>query len=252
MHSHDVRALAIWPPYAPFPQAYQRRFPIDIAPVLASGGLDMSVVVTPAALPSSTVVKIVNPLSTSIDSTFGDSYHRRLAYTSGPSSTSALKIARQGRLVSCMRDAAVSIWRILQHSSASDEEALQNGLSEGGGGWEKVLEMDFNVHTNLTASAISDDGRWLVVSDLYETKLFVLETDVGGDTWWHLSKLMHLFAEPGRLEPKTNTRLHSSPAAALTNFSCVSGRCRFCLHARLLEAGHVDCHVFDHPHYQSR
>ena len=46
------------------------------------------------------------------------------------------------------------------------------------GGWEKVLDMDFNVQTNIIASAISDDGRWLVVSDLYETRLFILGTEV--------------------------------------------------------------------------
>jgi hypothetical protein len=38
--------------------------------------------------------------------------------------------------------------------------------------------MDLQVQTNLTASAISDDGRWMVVSDMYESKLFRLE-DVG-------------------------------------------------------------------------
>ena len=38
--------------------------------------------------------------------------------------------------------------------------------------------MVLNVRTNLIASAISDDGAWLVVSDFYETKLFSLEATV--------------------------------------------------------------------------
>lgn len=175
MHSHDVRALATWPPYTPLPTSHKRSFPIDVAPVLASGGLDMSVVVTPAALPASTVKKILNPLATSAEATFSDSYHRRLAYAAGPSNASAVCVSRGARLVSCLREAGVSIWRINERS----EESLDDGeAASGDDAWEKVLEMDLSVHTNLVASAISDDGQWFVVSDLYETKLFSLATDV--------------------------------------------------------------------------
>jgi len=155
-----------------------RKFPVDIAPILASGGLDMSVVLTPAAPAVSTIVsKVVNPLSTSIVSTFEDSYHRRIAYTSGPSCTSALRIAGQARFVCCARDTGLSIWRILQkQETPSDEDSLSEPVESRG--WEKVLDMELNVHTNIIASAISDDGQWLVVSDLYETKLFALEIEV--------------------------------------------------------------------------
>ncbi len=38
--------------------------------------------------------------------------------------------------------------------------------------------MDLNVHSNITQHEISDDGKWLAVSDLYESKLFSLRTDV--------------------------------------------------------------------------
>lgn len=178
MHSHDVRALAIWPPYSALPSSHMRKFPVDVAPILASGGLDMSVVLTPAAPAVSTIVsKVVNPLSTSIVSTFEDSYHRRIAYTSGPSCTSALRIAGQARFVCCARDTGLSIWRILQkQETPSDEDSLSEPVESRG--WEKVLDMELNVHTNIIASAISDDGQWLVVSDLYETKLFALEIEV--------------------------------------------------------------------------
>ncbi|KAJ7783542.1 WD40-repeat-containing domain protein [Mycena maculata] len=179
MHSHDVRALAIWPPYTTLPPSHRRQFPADVAPILASGGLDMSVVVTPAALPTNTVVKIVNPISTSIHSTFEDSYHRRLAYSSGPSSTSAVQVARAARLVCCTRDAGLGIWRILRKPTPFDEGLLEVEDIDAPG-WEKVLDMEFNVHTNLFASAISDDGRWLAVSDLYEAKLFSLSSDSTG------------------------------------------------------------------------
>ncbi|KAF7306724.1 WD-REPEATS-REGION domain-containing protein [Mycena indigotica] len=166
LHSHDIRALAMWPPYSTLPSSHKRLFPVDIAPLLISGGLDMSVVVTPAALPTSTVVKIVNPISTSVHCTFEDSYHRRLAYTPGPSS---IQVAREARLISCTRDSGLELWRIPRKAS-SDEAA----------GWEKILTMDLNVHTNLLASAISTDGKWLATSDLYESKLFSLVSDSDG------------------------------------------------------------------------
>ncbi|KAI0961278.1 hypothetical protein AcV7_000422 [Taiwanofungus camphoratus] len=179
MHSHDVRALAIWPPYTPVPPSHRRQFPIDIAPVLASGGLDMSVVVTPAALPSSTVTRVVNPLATSTTATFGDAYHRRLAYSSGAYNASAVHLARQARLLLCARDAGVTVWRIKPRQSPLDFENDEMDGPEGG--WERVLDMDLNMNTNVVASAISDDGCWVVVSDWYETKLFRLERENNED-----------------------------------------------------------------------
>ncbi|KAI0786033.1 WD40 repeat-like protein [Abortiporus biennis] len=185
LHSHDVRALAIWPPYSPLPNPYKRQFPLDIAPILASGGLDMSVVVTPSALPSNTLsAKVVNPLSTSVVATFEDSYHRRLAYTSGAFGGSAVCLARKARLLVCMRDAGISVWRILKRKreekgGLGDDEDTAGGQEEG---YEHVLDMDLNVHSNLVACAISDNGEWLFVSDWYESKLFHLESNTDGDS----------------------------------------------------------------------
>ncbi|KAG6891409.1 hypothetical protein C0992_007188 [Termitomyces sp. T32_za158] len=181
LHSHDVRTLATWPPYTVLPPSYKRRFPIDVSPILASGGLDMSVVVTPAALPSTTVVKVINPLSTSAHCTFEDSYHRRLAYSVGASGIPAIQVARKARLISCIRDSGVSIWRVMARPSVDDDPDTQEidvSPPLESAGWKKVLEMDLNVNTNLIASAISEDGRWLVVSDSCETKLFSLTLDV--------------------------------------------------------------------------
>ncbi|KAF8971560.1 WD40-repeat-containing domain protein [Flammula alnicola] len=181
MHSHDIRALAIWPPYTPLPPSYKRQFSIDVAPVLASGGLDMSVVLTPAALPTSTIVKVTNPLNTSTEATFEDAYHRKLSYVS----KGAVRVARSARLVSCAREAGLSIWRIEKKPEGEieslekqpDIELEPEETGSFAGGWEKVLEMDLNVHSNITAHEISDDGRWLAVSDLYESKLFSLRSD---------------------------------------------------------------------------
>ncbi|KZT06760.1 WD40 repeat-like protein [Laetiporus sulphureus 93-53] len=179
LHSHDVRGLAIWPPHTPVPVPYRRQYPIDVAPILASGGLDMSVVVTPAALATATATKIVNPLATSTTATFDESYHRRLAYSSGLYNASAVHLARKARLLLCTRDAGVSVWRILQKRDPSgfDDVPGQNPDSS----YQRVLDMDLNVSTNLVASAISDDGRWIAVADWYETKLFHLHPEKNGN-----------------------------------------------------------------------
>jgi U3 small nucleolar RNA-associated protein 4 len=108
-----------------------------------------------------------------------------LAYTSGPSCTSALRVAGQARLVCCTRDTGLSIWRILQKQDAlPDDNTLEEPAKSGG--WEKVLDMELNVHTNIIANAISDNGKWLVVSDLYETRLFALESDVSASSYYHV------------------------------------------------------------------
>ena len=180
LHSHDVRALAIWPPHTLLPPSHQRHFPTDIAPVLVSGGLDMSVVVTPAALPTATLAgKVMNPLATSVQATFEDAYHRRLAYTTGPASSSAVHVARKARLVMCTREAGLTVWRIAKRKPKGDDlDADLEGPSTQDGGWERVLDMDLTVQTNIAAGAISDDGRWIAVADWYETKLFQLTEEV--------------------------------------------------------------------------
>jgi len=135
----------------------------------------MSLVLSPAGLAESTLKKSINPLSTSVQSTFGDAYHRRLAYTSG----SAIRISRNRRLVLCLRENGLSVWRILKKpQQETADNAQEYDIEPWNGGWEKVLEMDLTVVSNLIAGDISEDGRWLTVSDIYEVKLFWLYTDV--------------------------------------------------------------------------
>ena len=138
----------------------------------------MSVVLTPAALPTSTIVKITNPLNTSMEATFEDAYHRKLAYVA----RGAVRVARGARLVSCVREAGLTVWRIQKKSEdkyEGEDVDMSGAMPEPfAGGWDKVLEMEFVVHSNILAHEISDDGKWLVISDMYETKLFKLRTDV--------------------------------------------------------------------------
>lgn len=174
LHSHDVRALALWPPYANLPASHCRTFSLNVAPIIASGGLDMSVVLTPAASPASSLTKTLNPLRTSVEASFADAYHRRLAYTNGRTTS----IAKGASLVASMGDAHVSIWRVKrlepEHSRDSDDFIQQQDK----GGWQKVLEMDLHVQSNLTTCELSHNGQWLLLSDWYETKLFALDAHV--------------------------------------------------------------------------
>ena len=174
MHSHDVRGLSIWPPYTPLPSPHRRSFPTNVVPLLVSGGLDMSIAVTPAALPQSTTVRLTNPLATSVTATFEDAYHRRIAYSSGSHGTVGLHLARRARLVLSTGDTGLTVWRLPEEPSVQEEPSL-SGESPS---WQKVLEMSLRVQTNLVASAISDDGHWLAVSDAFEAKLFWLQVDV--------------------------------------------------------------------------
>ena len=175
MHSHDVRGLSMWPPYSPLPSSHQRAFRTNIAPLLVSGGLDMCIVVAPAALPQSTT-RVANPLATSVTATFGDAYHRRIAYSSGPHGTVGLHLAKGARLVLSTGDASLAVWRLPKKSSVEEDSEVAPAAKTHG--WSKVLEMNLQVQTNIVASAISDDGRWLAVSDAFETKLFSLRTEV--------------------------------------------------------------------------
>jgi U3 small nucleolar RNA-associated protein 4 len=178
LHSHDVRALASWPPHTPLSGMHRHRFAADIAPIVVSAGLDMSVVLTPAALAAQTVLsKVVNPLATSVTATFEESYQRRMGWTSGPSGVGVVRVARRARLVMVIGERDVGVWRIRARRTG-DAAAMMDDANVNSWGWEKLLEMELKVRTNLIASAISDDGRWMVVSDLYETKLFALVTKV--------------------------------------------------------------------------
>ncbi|KAL5495652.1 UTP4 [Sanghuangporus weigelae] len=200
MHSHDVRALAVWPPYLPISSSARPSHPSPfsgISPILASGGLDASLVLAPCATAGTSGQQLINPLATSAISTFEDSYHRRLAYPTGLQP--AVTVARTARLLLCRRDTSLSIWRIIGraciHSALEVDlraaEAMDvdiphdivvgnNQQNEDESGYEKLLDMELDAMTNLCSSAISDDGRWLAVSDAYEVKLFELLADTEG------------------------------------------------------------------------
>ncbi|KAG8704348.1 U3 small nucleolar RNA-associated protein, partial [Ceratobasidium sp. 394] len=158
IHSHDVRALAMWPPYSPsFPSQNDTH-----APLLISAGLDMNIAVTPASAPSSTPI---NPLLTSAATTFQDAFQRRIGH---PVSAGGVVLAPRAKMVVSCSGRVVGIWRLPERTSGAINE-LNPGAGGGGADWEKLLEMELRFRTNLTASAISADGQWLAIADAWET-----------------------------------------------------------------------------------
>jgi U3 small nucleolar RNA-associated protein 4 len=164
LHTHDVRALAIFPSYVPIKASSPLAPPPlnpGLAPILASGGWDMAPVLTPAAAPELLAEKLRNPLGKDKKAArvvFEEAYSRKLPMFGGERAQSRISMSRGGRLVVGRKDRSVGVWRV-----EADED-----------GWTKVLEMDLKLRTNLLSSAVSQDGQWLAVSDLYETKLFRL------------------------------------------------------------------------------
>lgn len=153
LHAHDVRALAMDPPLNMCMPASASRVPI-----LVSGGLDYHLVLTPASHATWRKSSDTNPVSSSASTSFADTIQRRIAFVPASARDGVVCVASGPRWIVLRRDRSVGIWQI-----------------EQGGAWRKVLEMQMQVRSNIGAAAISHDGHFLAISDLYETKLYNLK-----------------------------------------------------------------------------
>ena len=212
LHSHDVRALVVSPPYSPA-LAHSRptatAAPARQVPILTSGGLDLSLIIVAASstadihparpLGRAALKALPNPVSDAPSTEFESTIHRRAAFV--PQRARPFAIAAEGRLLVGRRERELGIWQLEQPKFAAPDLASgksgwklrqeQFGLGPGQEaeaeeeqaastpGWAKVGEMELKLQTNLIASAVSADGKWLAVSDLYETKLFRLSLKNG-------------------------------------------------------------------------
>ncbi|WVF67825.1 hypothetical protein IAT40_002586 [Kwoniella sp. CBS 6097] len=164
VHAHDVRSLAIFPPYVPLSVSHPLALPPinpAYAPVIASGGWDMALSLTSAGSPDLLAEKMKNALAKprgAVRAVFEESFSRKMGYLSGGRGNGHIEFARQARLVLGRKERGVGVYKVLE-----DEQ-----------GWEKMLEMELKLRTNLISATISSDGKWLALSDLYETKLFHL------------------------------------------------------------------------------
>jgi hypothetical protein len=84
------------------------------------------------------------------------------------------------RWLALRRERSVGIWALPARAevAAPVEEAAAQTEQQA---WRKVLEMEMRCKSNLVALAISADGKWLAVGDLYETKLFALRAHGEGE-----------------------------------------------------------------------
>jgi U3 small nucleolar RNA-associated protein 4 len=154
LHSHDVRAIVISPPYEPF-STYPCSSSSSIVPVMTSAGLDLSLILTPVASPPPTTSRkqreeFVNPVSNNPSIQFESTVHRRQSYvpmrSNLPFSVST-KPSENGRLLIARRDRSVGIWRLGQ----------PNDPRAGGGGWEKLIDLEFKVsHSTILEYRVRD------------------------------------------------------------------------------------------------
>ncbi|KAG8843287.1 U3 small nucleolar RNA-associated protein [Tulasnella sp. 330] len=204
LHAHDVRALAIWPPCSLFPDSsHQHHQTITInpgiAPILASGGQDMVAGLTPCSTPFGASIKrrVMNPLAInarealSRTTVFEEGVWQRMAY---PLAQEVVWVATKAmvkgkmrfgneapvrRLVVGRSDVGVKVWSLKgpkekRLGGYKDDDDDDDDEGEGDQTSSPVLEMELNVGTNLVCGSVSEDGRWLAVSDGLEVKLFRL------------------------------------------------------------------------------
>lgn len=162
VHKHDIRSLVVWPSltYQSSPDTMKStQKAISTVPLIVSGGLDCSLVVSSAADPSHpsstrSSLKHANPLTTKGKSaSFGESPKLVLSHVPNGFGNHVMSIpplTPQGdtssRFVLVRRSRGVGIWRVKQLAARGQRD--QDNATPGElipGGWEKVLEMNFQV-----------------------------------------------------------------------------------------------------------
>lgn len=181
LHSHDVRAIVVSPLYEPFASASTSSSAStsnksSLVPVMTSAGLDLSLILTPAAnpIPSSSKRQLppANPVSNNVAITFEHTVHRRASYVpqrSGPFSVTTQPSKDLGRLLIGRRERSVGIWRLGQpsttaerapedesHSEADSEDDEDDVLARRtqSGGWEKLIDLEFKACRALPSSRV--------------------------------------------------------------------------------------------------
>ena len=167
LHAHDIRALAIDPPLnflsGPASVSSSQSTPTSMSnvPILISGGLDFHLVLTPASHASwRSKQQPNNPVSSSLSTSFADTTQRRVAFVPTNGRDSVVGVAPLKRWIMLRREHSIAIWALGDHESDP---------------WHKVWELELSTRSNLGAAAISADGQFLAVSDLYETKLYSMQ-----------------------------------------------------------------------------
>ena len=154
VHSHDVRALICSPQYEHGSDSG------NSIPILLSGGLDMSLQLTPCASQFESLEEGPSirrgPLSNSADCSFASGAGRALSYVNQLPSGRLLSFSHERDLIALRQTDSCSIWRFSENQHA------------------KVLSIKLKGFTNTTVGSISPDGQWLCSGDLWRIKLWRL------------------------------------------------------------------------------
>ncbi|KAJ1030410.1 hypothetical protein NDA16_001319 [Ustilago loliicola] len=212
LHAHDIRALALDPPYSPLDAAQAiasgaEGMQPSRLPVLLSGGVDFNLVLTPAAPPSavvkaqksSTIAQIpsasaksskktlirveqehssINPISSNPLTTFADTTQRRVPFVPTASRSgllgggSVVALCPTKGWIVLRREQSIGIWDL---GSKEDLSLASSETAQQQPSWTKLLELELKLDSNLVTVSIADNGRYLAFSDLYETKLYELK-----------------------------------------------------------------------------
>jgi U3 small nucleolar RNA-associated protein 4 len=156
VHSHDVRALL----YSPHYELFRPKAPSPAMPMLLSGGLDMSLQLTPCAKNFEANVEGTSvrygPLSNSSDCSFASGGGRALSYLNQTPSSRLLSYSHDKDLIMLRRPDGCSIWRFNEDRHA------------------RVLNLKLTGLTNTTVGSMSPDGQWVILGDLWRLKLWQL------------------------------------------------------------------------------
>ncbi|KAE8257056.1 hypothetical protein A4X13_0g2605 [Tilletia indica] len=145
--------------------------------------------------------RLYNPISTTTLVNFADTTQRRVPFVplnslgagsqGGGSLGSALAggtvaaVLKQKRWIVLRRDRSIAVWAL---TGSSEEDDV--GMEELGGGgptttnndehnWTKMLDLEPRLRSQIITAAMDPTGRFLAVSDLFETKLFVFAEEGG-------------------------------------------------------------------------
>lgn len=178
-HTHDVLALAVYPPASPLPASVPDT---AVAPVLVSGGVDTTLVMTPCGMSSNGGGSaVINPIPKNAgvpgSTILGDAHFRKHGSLNGVDA-STVSLSASGRLMLARLESSLALFELAPVNRTETGRLAAKDDDEGtGGGWQKLLDMELNATTSLIASAVSDDGKWVAVSDLGETRVFYLDED---------------------------------------------------------------------------
>lgn len=169
LHSHDVRAMIMSPPYTlplPVPSPLTPTAAPQV-PILTSGGLDLNLIIV-AASPAPTrslssarsQPQLQNPVSDVPSTEFETTIHRRAAYV--PQRSKPFAVSGEARLLVCRRERSVGIWKLEDPRSFKQESKSKSGWQsrreafgvkdveeeeavEETTGWSKAVDMELKV-----------------------------------------------------------------------------------------------------------